>query len=121
MRVALPEDATRMASSGPDARANETLVESYAQASQQLGGAVTELREERDLARQRLSDIQSVLATAQDVLDGQPLEPMLRGVLVRMIQAARSNGGTFLLPESDHSVKTAAVAGGGSPRSRSIR
>lgn len=111
VRVALPEDAARAAGAGPDARANETLVESYAQASQQLGTAVIELREERDLARQRLTDIQSVLATAQDVLDGQPLEPMLRGVLMRMLQAARAGGASFLLPRGDQGVKVAAVLG----------
>jgi len=110
VRVALPEDAVRMATQGPDARANETLVESYAQASQQLGAAVADLREERDLARQRLTDIQSVLATAQDVLDGQPLAPMLRGVLMRMSQAARASGGAFLLPDGN-GVRAAAVLG----------
>lgn len=111
VRVALPEDAVRTAAQGPDARANETLVESYAQASQQLGAAVADLREERDLARQRLADIQSVLATAQDVLDGQPLAPMLRGVLMRMAQAARASGGTFVLPAGDQGVQPAAVLG----------
>ena len=111
VRVALPEDAVRMAAQGPDARANETLVESYAQASQQLGLAMTDLREERDLARQRLADIQAVLAAAQEVLDGQPLLPMLRGVLMRMVQAARATGGTFLLPEGDKAVRAPAELG----------
>ena len=71
---ALPEEGPRAA--GPDAKASE-LVETYAEASAQLGSALTELREERDVARQRLEDLRKTMAAAQDLLAGTPLEAAL--------------------------------------------
>lgn len=111
VRVALPEEAVRMAGAGPDARANETLVESYAQASAQLSTAMEELREERDLARKRLEDIQQALAAAQEVLAGQPLEPVLRTVVGRMAEAAGASHGSFLVVDPDRSLRVAAKLG----------
>jgi hypothetical protein len=112
VRVALPEEAVRLAAtSGPDGRANETLVESYAQASQQLSAALTELREERDQARQRLADLLAALASAQDVLSGQPLEPLLQGLLTRMTEGARATCGSFLVPREQDGLRAAALTG----------
>lgn len=112
VRVALPEEAVRLAaSSGPDGRANETLVESYAQASQQLSAALAELREERDQARQRLADLLAALASAQDVLSGQPLEPLLQGLLTRMTEGARATCGSFLVPRDQDGLRAAALSG----------
>jgi len=111
VRITLPDDAVRTASMGPDARANETLVESYAQASTQLSAAVAELREERDLAKRRLEDVQMALSAAQDVLSGQPLEPTLRVVLARMVESSGATQATFLVPESDRTVRVAALRG----------
>ncbi len=111
VRVALPDDAVRMAGLGPDARANETLVESYALASAQLTSAAADLREERDLARRRLEDVQQALAASQDVLQGQPLEPTLRAVLGRMCEAAGATHATFLVPEAERTMRTAALRG----------
>jgi hypothetical protein len=111
VRVALPEEAARPSWSGPDARSNEALVESYAQASAQLGNALDDVREERDAARRRLEDVQYVLAAAQEVLAGQPLDPVLRSVLARMADAAGAGHASFLRPEGDRSVRVAALRG----------
>ena len=51
---------------GPDVRSTESLTESYAQASAELGFAVSELREERDLLRVRLDEVQRALALATE-------------------------------------------------------
>ncbi len=80
-----PEEGPRPP--GADARASE-LVETYAEASAQLGSALTELREERDLARQRLEDLRQTMAAAQDLLAGTPLETALEPVLARMARIA---------------------------------
>jgi signal recognition particle receptor subunit beta/GAF domain-containing protein len=111
LKVAQPEEATRIASKGPDARANETLVESYAQASAQLGSALEQVQEQRDVARRRLDDVQHALATAHDFLTGQPLETTLRGILGRMTEATGSSHATFLLPDATRSVRAAALRG----------
>lgn len=92
-----PEEGSRAA--GADARASE-LVESYAEASAQLGSALTELREERDLARQRLEDLRQTMAAAQDLLAGTPLEAALEPVLARMARIAGVAHAAFWVPQA---------------------
>lgn len=111
LKVAQPEEAARIASKGPDARANETLVESYAQASAQLSSALEQVQEQRDVARRRLDDVQHALATAHEFLTGQPLDTTLRGILGRMAEATGSSHASFLLPEAARTVRAAALRG----------
>jgi hypothetical protein len=92
-----PEEGPR--ASGADARASE-LVETYAEASAQLGSALTELREERDLARQRLEDLRQTMAAAQDLLGGTPLETALEPVLARMARIAGVAHAAFWVPQA---------------------
>jgi len=92
-----PEEGPRP--SGAEARASE-LVESYAEASAQLGSALTELREERDLARQRLEDLRQTMAAAQDLLGGTPLETALEPVLARMARIAGVAHAAFWVPQA---------------------
>jgi hypothetical protein len=112
VKVTLPDEAVKMAGAGPDARANETLVESYAQASAQLSVAIEELREERDLMRRRFEDLQQILVSAQELIAGQPLEPTLRSILGRMAESVNADQASFLLLEGDHSLRAAALRGG---------
>ena len=105
------EDVTRSPTAGPDARANETLVESYAEASAQLGAALTDLREERDLARKRLDDLQKTLLAAQDILSGKPLVSALEGVLDRMAGIAGVSHASFWLPQEGRPPRAAALLG----------
>ena len=51
VRVPTAEDSAREAPAGPEVRSTDSLTESYAQASAELGFAVSELREARDLLR----------------------------------------------------------------------
>ncbi len=111
VRVALPAEAVRMAAMGPDARANETLVESYAKAGEQLSTALADAKEERDVMRRRVEDLQQVLNAAQGLLSGQPLDPTLRAVLLRLSDAAGSSYATFLQPRPDKSFRAAAFRG----------
>ena len=84
--VAPPEEAQRAA--GPT-RGPSELVETYAEASAQLGAALTELREERDVARQRLDDLRQTMEAAQELLAAAtPLETALEPVLARMARIA---------------------------------
>jgi len=109
VRVGLPDDMVRRASLGPDARANETLVESYAQASAQLSGTVADLQEERDVARRRLEDVEQALTTAQDVLMGQPLEPTLRNILGRLAESGGAAHASFLRPDVGGQLRSVAL------------
>jgi len=94
---ALPEEGPRAA--GPDAKASD-LVETYAEASAQLGSALTELREERDVARQRLEDLRKTMAAAQDLLGGTPLEAAIEPVLARMARIAGVSHAAFWVPQA---------------------
>jgi len=111
VRVALPADAEKMSGAGPDARANETLVESYAQASAQLSTVLTEVREDRDVMKRRVDDLQQILATAQGFIAGQPVEATLRTILSRMATAASCAHASFLLAKPDRSFQPTAYFG----------
>ena len=102
----LPEEGPRAA--GPDAKASE-LVETYAEASAQLGAALTELREERDVARQRLEDLRKTMAAAQDLLAGTPLEAALGPVLARMARIAGAGHAAFWVPQAGQPPRAATL------------
>src|SRR5262245_4594070 len=112
VKVALPAEAEKMAGLGPDARANETLVESYAQASTQLSTALAEAKEERDDLRRRGDDLQQVLSAAQGLVAGQPLDPTLRAILSRMADSAGASHASFVVLKDDGSLRAAALRGG---------
>ena len=102
-----PDEVPR---TGPEAKAAE-LVETYAQASAQLGAALTELREERDLARRRLEDLQKTMQAAQEVLSGAPLESALKDVLARMARIAETEIAAFWVPDPGRPPRAAALVG----------
>lgn len=112
VRIALPEDAVRMASSGPNARANETLVESYAQASSALSADLAEAREERDVARRRVDDLQAALKASDDLLRGQPSDVVLRRVIHLMTTSVGASQGSLLLTTAGRSFRMGASRGG---------
>ncbi len=92
-----PEEGPRPTAA--EAKASE-LVETYAEASAQLGSALMELREERDLARQHLEDLRKTMGAAQDLLAGTPLEAALDPVLTRMARIAGSERASFWVPQT---------------------
>jgi signal recognition particle receptor subunit beta/signal transduction histidine kinase len=106
-----PEDSTRAPGAGPDARANETLVESYAEASAQLGAAVTDLRDERDASRQRLDDLRAVLLAAQEIVGGKPLDAALGVVLDRLVGVAGVQHASLLVTDKERVLRAAALRG----------
>jgi signal recognition particle receptor subunit beta/GAF domain-containing protein len=106
MRIALPEDVVRVAAAGAAVRAQEMLVESYAEAATRLTTELADMKDERDLSRRRLDDIQIALGAAQDLSAGQPLDATLR-----LVPAGRSRFATFLLPEGSRAFRVAALRG----------
>jgi signal recognition particle receptor subunit beta len=111
VRITLPEETVRTANVGPSARANETLVESYAQASARLSNDLAEMRDERDRAERRLDEVRQALRAAQDILAGQPLEAALRAVLVPMAESAGAAHASMLVPSLDRTFRAAALRG----------
>jgi signal recognition particle receptor subunit beta len=111
MRIALPEDVVRVAAAGAAVRAQEMLVESYAEAATRLTTELAEMKDERDISRRRLDDIQIALGAAQDLSAGQPLDATLRLVLGPLATAGRARFATFLLPEGTRTFRVAALRG----------
>jgi len=102
-----PDDSGR-AGASPEARSGD-LVETYAEASAQLGSALEELRDERDAARQRLTDLRETMKAAQDVLAGVPLDAAVRPVLETMARIARTDRAAFWVPEPGKPPRAAAL------------
>ncbi len=104
-----PSDAAER-TPGPtaDARAGE-LVETYAETSAQLGEALAEMREDRDLAHRRLEDVRKSMEAAQQVLLGTPLETALEPVLTRMAGIAGAEHGAFWVPDPGAPPRAAAL------------
>ncbi|MGH9884433.1 MAG: hypothetical protein ACREBE_02825 [bacterium] len=111
VKLNLPPEALRRSGMGPDARANETLVESYAQAAATLTDELATVREERDNARHRLKELEQALGAAHEVLAGQPIEAPLRTVLGPMASAAGTRNASFLVPTVDGNWRAAVLRG----------
>jgi len=108
VRVAPPPSAEDASRASPEARAAE-LVETYAEASNQLGAALTELREERDAARQRLDDLERTLQASQEILSGTPFDAALAPVLAVMARVAGAEHAAFWVPQQGEPPRAAAL------------
>jgi mutual gliding-motility protein MglA len=111
VKVAMPPEAAAMAGMGPDARANETLVESYAQASVDLTLELETVREERDTARRQVDDLRHILLAVEALLAGHPQDVPLRAVLARMSKSCDCRVASLLRARVDGSLVTSAHIG----------
>jgi hypothetical protein len=96
VRVATPEELARPGASPAEARSPEALAESYAQASTELGFAVTDLREERDRARTRLAELRVALELAEKGAEGEAEDRAQRILAILMRSAGAANAGLLL-------------------------
>ena len=101
VRVPTAEDSGRGAAIGSDGRATESLTESYAQASAELGFAVSELREARDLLRVRLDEVQRALELATEDPGKTAVEERLQAILRVLVKAGGATGATLMLFTSE--------------------
>ncbi len=113
LRVSPPpklDEPNRPLLPAPEARASE-LVESYAEASAQLGTALTELRDERDALREQLQDLRRSMQSAQQILDGTPLDAALGPVLACMARVAGVDHAAFWALQRNEPPRAAALLG----------
>ena len=111
VKIALPEEAVQLSALGPSARANEALVESYAEASTRLGADLDEMREARDRAQRGLEQIELIYGALQEVALGRPLESALRSVLSIIAEAGTARYGSLLLPTAADRFAVGALKG----------
>jgi signal recognition particle receptor subunit beta len=109
VRVALPSDISSAAT--PDARANEALVESYAEAASTLTLVTQELRDERDLAQRRLADVLQVLEVARLLKPGASADPVLGVALECLAQEVDAACASFLVKDPVEGIRIAAQRG----------
>jgi signal recognition particle receptor subunit beta len=109
VRIALPPDVA--SADRIDARTNEALVESYAQAAVALTADAEQVREERDLAQKRLGDVLQLLDAARTLAPGAPRDPLLGLLLASLAQEVDTEHASLLVPAPNRSVRAAALLG----------
>ena len=95
VRIFTPQDAPVAALVGADSKASDVLAESYAEASAQLGIAVNELREERDLLRVRLDEVERALELATEAPGETDVEARVRAILQVLVTGVRLRARRF--------------------------
>ncbi len=98
LKLAMPEEVARGA---PDARSSDMLAESYAQASTELGVRVNDLREERDLARSRLTELKLALELAEQPAAEGEVEDRAQRILSILMRSADAANASLLLTTTD--------------------
>jgi signal recognition particle receptor subunit beta len=99
VKIQMAEDLPRTPlSAAQHAKLHESLAESYAEASAELSVANADLREERDLARQRLDQVRRLLKLADDMAWGNAVAPALARALDVFAEAGVTPHLSFALP-----------------------
>jgi hypothetical protein len=100
VRVPMAEDLGHASADG-DARSSAVLAESYAQASTELGNAVTDLTEERDVARTRLAELKIALELAEQKAAEGEVDSRAQRILAILMRSAGATNASLLLTTTD--------------------
>jgi signal recognition particle receptor subunit beta len=101
LRIALAEDAPRLPlSAAQHAKMQESLAESYAEASVELSAAAAEFRDERDVARRRLDQLRRALDAGEAIAEGREVEASMRTALDCLAESGGAEYVSLLLPGS---------------------
>ena len=120
LNIFTAQDAPAGGAAAPEARAADSLAESYAEASAQLGLAVSEVREERDLLRVRLEEVQRALELATEDPGETDAEARVRAILHVLVRGGRASGATLLLYTGEAAQVLALAPLVGDPLSRTV-
>jgi signal recognition particle receptor subunit beta len=120
VRIATPQDAPVAAAGPPEARPHDALAESYAEASAQLGLAVSELQDQRDRLRRRLQEVQQALELATEAPGEGDIEARVRAILKVLVRAGGASGATLLLYAGETAQVLALPPLVGDPLSRTV-
>ncbi|HVO12313.1 MAG TPA: hypothetical protein VMX54_16340 [Vicinamibacteria bacterium] len=93
VKVTTPEDTA--SSPPPEERLVDPILASYAEASTELGFAVSELREERELARRRLEEMRQALQLTTGAVGAGDVESRVRCVLEALLRAGAASAAAF--------------------------
>jgi signal recognition particle receptor subunit beta len=101
LKLHIPTPAEPPRPDSHDIRSAESLAESYAAASAELGLVVDDLREERDLARVRLNEVREALELATGTEGGAEIDERVRRILKVFVKASGADGATLWLSTAD--------------------
>lgn len=101
VRIPTPDEPSRSDAPAAEIRSPESLAESYAEASAELGLVVNDLREERDLARVRLDEVRRALELATEAPGRTDIQERVRRMLKVFVKAAGANGATLWLSSAE--------------------
>jgi signal recognition particle receptor subunit beta len=101
VKIPTPEEAPRPDAAPVDVRSPESLAESYAEVSAELGLVVDDLRAERDLARTRLEEVRTALELGTEAMRDADLQERVRRILKVLVKAAGADGASLLLATAD--------------------
>jgi hypothetical protein len=119
LRIQTAQDAPAAGSAAAAPRAAaDSLAESYAEASAELGLAVSELREERDLLKVRLQEVQRALELATEAPGETEVETRVRAILQVLVAGGGASGATLMLYSGDAAQVLALAPLVGDPLSR---
>ena len=105
---------------GATTEARDSLAESYAEASAELGVAVGELRDERDRLRLRLQEVQHALEIATESPGETDVETRVRSILQVLVKGGGASGATLLLYAGEAAQVLALPPLTGDPLSRTV-
>jgi signal recognition particle receptor subunit beta len=101
VRIPTPDEPSRADAPAGEIRSPESLAESYAEASAELGLVVNDLREERDLARVRLDEVRRALEIATEAPGRTDIQERVRRMLKVFVKAGGADGATLWLSSAE--------------------
>jgi len=97
LRIVTEQDAPLAASAPGEGRTSDSITECYAEASAELGRAAGELRDERDLLRVRLREVERALEIATEAPGETDVETRVLSILQVLANGGGASGATLLL------------------------
>jgi len=108
-RVQVP--APKIPRGATGAELDKALVGSYVETSLSLSDALDEMRQERDEARRRFTELELTVQAIEQLGDGKPPAETLTGALSHLAAAAGSSRGSLLAPGADQKLRAIAAVG----------
>jgi len=107
------EGATSPSAATPasDPQAAEALVDSYAQAAAELTSALEDMRDQRDLVKKQLTDVDAPSRASQALLEGTPPDEVLRALVMQLVEAFGAVSGSLSLIRHDGELQPVVLHG----------
>src|SRR5262249_21595607 len=101
LQIAMAEETSKPAGMAGELRSAESLAQSYAEASAELGSVVSDLREERERAHTRLAEIRVALDLAEEGAGEMGLEDRAGRVLGILMRAGNASNAALFFTAGD--------------------